>query len=168
MVKKILENIYNYAFTFFLILFATIIVSSYYSSKTGIDMFIVKSGSMEPTIPTGSIIITKKQNFVQIGDIVTFHSPNIDKIPVTHRIIDIKKDSNSEKIYTQGDANNGPDLGNIKNSDIIGTLLFHIPYVGYIVSISRNPYALAILLFIPASILLISEFKKKNQNQHEQ
>lgn len=58
------------------------------------------SGSMEPTIPTGSLIISKPVAQYQVGDIVTFKSPNaknsLDR--TTHRIYDIYSDNNTKHI----------------------------------------------------------------------
>ena len=35
------------------------------------------------------------------------------------------------RYYTKGDANEDPDAGFITSSDIVGTVRFKIPYIGY-------------------------------------
>ncbi len=135
------------------------IILSALSNRTGIRMFIVQSGSMEPSIPIGSIVITKQKSQFSPGDVITFQSPNIDKIPVTHRISEIKTKDGEEIIFTKGDANSSIDLGSIKPSAIIGSVLFHVPYVGYIAKTQQQPIGFFALVIIPCLILIFSESK---------
>ena len=59
----------------------------------GIAFFEVSTGSMEPEIMIGDLIITKKikDDQYQVGMIVTYLPPNA-KTPVTHQIV--KRDGN--------------------------------------------------------------------------
>lgn len=64
---------------------------------------IVRSGSMQPAIPIGSTVITRKlleNEDVEIGDIVCVKDFEF-KANICHRIIDIDRDM----ILTKGDAN---------------------------------------------------------------
>src|SRR4051812_45760167 len=49
---------------------------------------VVRSGSMSPTIPTGSIVFYKKREAadVKVGDIIVFAKPGQPDEKVTHRV----------------------------------------------------------------------------------
>lgn len=89
---------------------------------------IIVSGSMEPEIQTGSIcFVNYKDRDVQKGDITAYR---MGELTVLHRVID--EDSQGEYI-TKGDNNEVPDLAPVSKKQIIGTNVFHIPRLGYIV-----------------------------------
>lgn len=87
-----------------LLLSYTIIASSIARSKgeipdiLGFNIFVVESGSMEPTFNIGAIIICRKPKNperLRVNDIVTFKS--LTGAVVTHRIIEVV---NNDKGYT--------------------------------------------------------------------
>ena len=87
----------------------------------------VYSGSMEPEIPTGAVVFTKEGEFSpKKGDIITFH--NGDTV-VTHRVVKKEKDI----FITKGDANKTEDPVPAEASQIIGRVVFHLPYLGYVI-----------------------------------
>lgn len=95
----------------------------------GMKPYIVLSGSMEPTIHTGGIVVidTRQKDNVQPQDIVAFAESN--GTVVTHRIIGGSKE---EGFITKGDANDVEDLNGLPAENIIGKYCFSIPYIGYI------------------------------------
>jgi signal peptidase I len=82
------------------------------------------SGSMRPAYQPGDLAFLYVSRNIQVntGDVVLF---SVDGKPTIHRIVNIE----NGLITTQGDANNTPDNGTIKQVD--GKLLFAIPKVGY-------------------------------------
>ena len=72
---------------------------------------IVRSGSMSPTIPTGSIVFYKKVNAadVKVGDIIVFAKPGVPGEKVTHRVYQIGHSATGSYFVTKGDANGTPD-----------------------------------------------------------
>lgn len=87
--------------------------------------YVILSGSMEPMIPTGSVVVVDTADRdVFPGDVATF-SRHGDL--VTHRILSKTEDG----YQTKGDANTDPDTGTISAEDIRGKVLFHIPVIGY-------------------------------------
>lgn len=77
----------------------------------------VETGSMEKTIPMGSLIVVKKVDQYQVDMIVTFKFPN-EKKPTTHRIVGIDPDTNF--FETKGDNNNSKDPSLLNPEYIIG------------------------------------------------
>lgn len=82
-----------------------------------IEIYKVKTGSMEDGIHTGDYILICKKSDYKIGDIVTYEKNGYH---VTHRII--KKNGN--KVITKGDANNTPDE-EISLDDIVGRVIYN-------------------------------------------
>lgn len=128
--------------------------------KGNYQIKIVKSGSMEPTIKTGSVIVMKPQLTYTVGDIVTFGKDTKTEIPTTHRVVAQRVEDGVTFFRTKGDANDGPDANEIKESDISGRVLFSIPFMGYIIDFARKPLGFALLVFVPAGILIFDEIVK--------
>lgn len=94
--------------------------------SNSINIFVVGSGSMQPTLKVYDMIVTNKSNQYKMNDIVTF----VDKTNtvVTHRIVGISEDG----YVTRGDANNLSDKEPLSVENIIGKPIITIPKVGYI------------------------------------
>ena len=122
----------------------------------GIRAYIVRTGSMEPEIKTGSICLVDHRadlSDIKCGDIITFRVS--DDTAVTHRVVRIE----DGRIYTMGDANNVEDEGTVTSDNFIGKCIFDIPGLGDAVRFIRSPYgiitaAMLIILLIAADHIL--------------
>ena len=124
------------------------------------DFKIVLSGSMEPQIETGSLVVIAKADTYNIGDIITFGGNIKTDIPTTHRIIKVRAQS-GEKIYTtQGDANAHEDTKEVREKDIVGKVVFSLPHVGYILDFAKQPLGFLLFIVLPASIIALLEVVK--------
>lgn len=116
----------------------------------GYKPLVVLTGSMEPTIKTGSVLYYKKvpESELKVGDPITF---KINGQYVSHRINSIK----DGQYQTKGDANQSPDPVRITYSSIEGKdSNITIPYIGYYIKfINEHLYLVAIVI-----IILLSEF----------
>ena len=105
----------------------------------GVGAAVVLSGSMEPALSTGDLLIIAEQDAYKINDIIVFQD---GRIAVTHRIVDIKE----EHIVTKGDANNTNDAP-ISPAQIKGKVVCAIPLIGYLVNAIKTPVGtLAVIL----------------------
>ena len=93
----------------------------------GYDVYNVVSGSMEPTIPIGSIIYVKDTDPADIksGDIIAFKSG--DSV-IMHRVKENKVVEGT--FVTKGDANEAEDMNNVPYDVLIGIVVRHIPILG--------------------------------------
>ena len=135
----------------------------------------VLSGSMEPTIPVGSLVYVKpvEASELEVGDVCTYYLSDGETF-VTHRVMSI--DPDAQTLVTQGDANDTPD-GDIQFSQVYGRADFHLPYLGIVIQNIRTPVGimsicgvvmLVILLnFIPAIIDAAEDEKKQKAQQSE-
>ena len=93
---------------------------------------IVRSGSMAPTIPTGSIVFYSKKDAatVKVGDIIVFDRPGVPNEKVTHRVFRIKTGPTGKYFVTKGDANGAPDDWQVPAVGTGWVASFHIPSIG--------------------------------------
>ena len=122
-------------------------------------LLIVQSGSMEPAIKTGAVVIVKPIENYQINDVITFASENSGK-STTHRIVREETENGETYFVTKGDANNGEDNNKIAPDKIIGKVLFSVPYAGYVVAAAKEPLGFALLVLVPAGLIIFEEIGK--------
>ncbi len=93
----------------------------------GYETYDVVSGSMEPEISIGSLILVKpvENAFIKEGEIIAFYK---NGTVVCHRVV--LNNTFEEKITTKGDANEDVDLDPIKYQDVIGRVEHHYPFLG--------------------------------------
>ncbi len=113
----------------------------------GYQMYIVMSGSMNPTIKTGSLVMVKPTGpgEIKAQDIVTFRGEKESENTTTHRAIDVyEKDGFFFK--TKGDANEAEDPMPVSADRLIGKVVFTIPYIGYAFYFARSRGGILVLL----------------------
>jgi signal peptidase len=123
------------------------------------EVKIVQSGSMEPSINTGAIVVVKPQESYTVGDVVTFGEDDKTHVPTTHRIIADRIVEGTVRFTTKGDANEDQDPGEIALDDIIGKVVFDIPALGYVLDFARKPLGFALLIGIPAAVIVFDELE---------
>lgn len=116
---------------------------------------IVRSGSMSPTIPTGSIVFYRKiaATNVKVGDVIVFAKPGEASEKVTHRVYKIGQSATGEYYITKGDANGTPDDWRVPAVGTGWISVFHVPSVGYALVYLQSTLARLLLLVIPAILL---------------
>lgn len=122
----------------------------------GYQARIVQSGSMEPAISTGALVVVHQQAQYSVGDVITFTTSGSD-IPTTHRIMSDGLQQGELVYYTKGDANNNQDLEPVTLAQILGRVLISIPYLGYVLDFARQPLGFVLLIGVPALLIFIEE-----------
>ncbi|MFZ5815199.1 MAG: signal peptidase I [Bacillota bacterium] len=124
----------------------------------------VISGSMEPAIHTGDVIIIRpvaRAEEVADGDIITYRTKENRDMLITHRVIGTVKVNGAPTAFvTKGDANQSEDLSTVAFSQIVGRYQFRVPYFGYISSFIRKPAGIVTVVIIPGLLLIGMEFRK--------
>jgi signal peptidase len=123
----------------------------------GYELRIVQSGSMEPTISTGSLVLVQAQERYAVDDIVTFRTGERDGIPTTHRIVADGLRSGELVYTTKGDANEEADLEPVTQREIIGRVIVSAPYLGYLLDFARQPLGFMLLIVLPALLIVFEE-----------
>ncbi len=168
---KILKRISTVLISLILLLMLTFNIYNYVNIKIlhhdlapiGSYAFLeVVSGSMEPTINVGDIIVIKVKNFnYQENDIVTFY--DVDSSFVTHRIVKLEND----KMVTKGDHNNTEDEA-LPQSNIVGKYLFKLNKLGDIFKAFKNPIISLLILIIGILICYLLSFDNNTKEDEKQ
>lgn len=144
------------------ILAALIILATVCCFAFGYKPAVVLSGSMEPTIETGSIALidTKDKTDIKKGDIIAF---TVDNTFITHRVTKI----DDEGIHTKGDGNETADLWVLKEKNITGKTVFWIPKAGYIASWLTSKQGMIIVIGLCAALIIASflDFSPKDEEK---
>lgn len=116
---------------------------------------VVRSGSMAPAIPTGSVVFYRKRpaSRVRVGDVIVFTKPGRSSERVTHRVYRIGTSTDGRYFVTKGDANATPDDWRVPAVGSGWIATFHLPYVGYVLDAIDSGAGRLLLLLVPAMLL---------------
>lgn len=164
-VFRILENI-PYGIAIFLLgFFLTINLIRLTESQNGIFVSSITTGSMNPAIVPGSMIIIMPNIIYEKNDIIAYKEKSLKSgfysgRILTHRIIEKNlRENNSVSFTTKGDNNKNPDSSYVTYEDIIGKVNYIIPYLGYLDFLSRTIPGFMIFIAFPF-IFIIIEVRK--------
>src|SRR5690554_5540837 len=117
----------------------------------------VVTGSMRPTIEPGDVILTAPSTEpVQVGDVVTFVDPIHGDRDVVHRVVGFDSDG---MVLTKGDANDELDPWALHPDDVRGSVVVQVPKVGFAVEAMSSKVGIALSLFVPSVLILVSEVR---------
>jgi signal peptidase I len=154
---KLISKILYVLFVLLLIGVAGIFLASLLPIPGNIEIKIVKSGSMEPTIKTGGIVVVKPLESYAVGDVITFGEDSPRAIPTTHRILEVISGDSGISYQTKGDANEEQDPEVVMAGDVIGKVIFSVPFVGYVLDFARKPLGFTLLIGVPAGVIILDE-----------
>lgn len=128
----------------------------------GFQGFAVLSGSMEPAIGTGDVVVVRKIAPLDArpGDVVTFRSPEDPAKIITHRVVRMKASGGSVGFVTKGDANTGTEPWTVPETGTIGKVEYRIPKLGYITNRIGSRLGRVAFLILPALILALVELRR--------
>lgn len=129
------------------------IVSPFFGWRTGI----VLSGSMEPAIHTGSVVIVRPivSENIKKGDVIMYSSHD-KSVLITHRVANVENEPVLQ-FTTKGDANNNSDVNPVAPGQIVGIVVSSIPYLGLFTQFFKTPLGFTLFFLIPAVIIMGSE-----------
>jgi len=126
---------------------------------TGFQFYTVLSGSMEPKIPTYSLVLSKNiksDDELVPGTIITFHANRLGEDTVlTHTLAKTEEESDGRiRYYTQAYAYEGLDEYHTYRQDIVGIYVMHVPFLGKIAFFFQSPYAWFMILIVVGILIL--------------
>ncbi len=113
--------------------------------------YVILSGSMEPAVSPGDVVIVDASASVAVGDIITFDDGN--GVPTTHRVVDIV----DGQYVTMGDANQNPDSQPVSPDAVVGRVTFTIPLIGHVILWVNTPTGYIGLVILPLVLLVANE-----------
>lgn len=159
-----------------LIVNCTLIVKSYTNKDAvpdfaGYRPFIVLTGSMEPSIMSGDLIISKSVEpaNVKVGDVISFTDPaGNGTAVVTHRVIEVLNDNGTLSFRTRGDANNTDDQGVVPAEAVLGTYVAKLSGIGSAVMFMQTTTGLIICVIVPLILLVGYDFIRRGKETKKQ
>lgn len=111
----------------------------------------VATGSMQPTIPTGSVILSRPvpPDALEVGDVIVFASPTGATVAggddgafatdgemlITHRVVEIVQTEDGGPAFrTKGDGNAAEDPWTVAPAQVRARYVAHVPWLGTVVS----------------------------------
>jgi signal peptidase I len=139
---------------------ATVLVTVLASLLLGQRVVIVLSGSMEPGLSTGDVLIERPLSpaEVEVGDVITFEEPGGGR-RITHRVRDIEVRGERIVFTTKGDANNTTERWAIASDGELYTPKRRIPLVGHLAILAKTPLGLLMLIVAPLLALATIELR---------
>lgn len=159
--KKLFNILVTIVVTVFLLVVGLLLISSFDIPGLPLDARAVLTGSMEPVIPTGSVVFIWPQSDYVVGDIITFkRAESRLEMPITHRIVEVETVDGQTRYRTKGDANDGADAEPVLQGEVYGQVVAHLPFVGRLLDMAKTPWGFAALVIVPAFLVIIDEISK--------
>ena len=124
-----IKNILSKVITVTLIIFmaATVMLVSnhfYYGS------FVIATESMTGELNRGDVAIYQsyRGEAISEGQIIVFER---GRSMIIHRVVDIEIINGTTRYYTKGDANDALDAGYVTKGDIVGLVIYKLPFMGH-------------------------------------
>ena len=118
-------------------------------SVFGYSIFRVSSGSMEPELMVGDIILDKtvdNPEDLKVGDVITFKSSDYGDMLVTHKVIKAPYEENGKlMLQTKGIANEVEDKP-ICVDNVKGIMICKVDYLDTVYNVFLSPWGLLILI----------------------
>ncbi len=135
----------------------------------GYKPMIVLSGSMEPTISTGDLVLIEEVNtdLLKEGDIISF--TNETKTITTHRIVSIVTEDGNKYFKTKGDNNNTEDPELIEADNVEGRYIGRIRRLGNVLIFAKQPVGMLVIILIILMIgtIWLYMIRRKEEKQFQ-
>jgi len=164
--RKLLALGGNVLFVFLVFCMAVLVISMIQSRMLGnvptlggYQMYIVLGGSMSPTFEAGSLAFvepTNAQNIVE-GDIITYVSKG-DSF-TTHRVMEVNHFGDELAFTTRGDANLVNDPSLVYPENLVGRVVYALPYAGFLMDYGQTPLGLLSLIIAPGLFIIAFEVR---------
>ena len=121
----------------------------------GYDVYAIVSGSMEPEIPTGSLVYAKgtEPEAGEPGDVIVFYGGVDADAVITHRVVE--NDGSGKRFITKGDANEGNDVTPIPYEQLLGRVAYTVPVLGlFLPAVSTLAGKVSLLALLAGAVVL--------------
>lgn len=133
----------------------------------GNKVLIVRSGSMTPTLPVGSLVVVRPKPEIisplpiaplyRPGNVISFEDSRSPKTVTTHRVVSYKIEEGRTLYETKGDANMESDKTLVTERHILGATFLTVPYLGQLFSFTKTAFGFLLLVLMPAIFVILME-----------
>ena len=154
-----------------LVINITLIVKSFTDTDKvptigGYAPLIVLTGSMEPVIKSGDLIIIKQidGSNVRVKDVIAFFDPDGNGTSIlTHRVEEVFEENGTLYFRTKGDANNTADRLPVPEDALVGIYVTRISGAGNVAMFMQTTAGLVVCVVVPLVLLIGWDFIRRNQ-----
>ncbi|MDP3967963.1 MAG: signal peptidase I [Nocardioides sp.] len=135
---------------------AALVVSVLIPRVAGATPYTVLTGSMEPGMAPGTLVVVRPVAAPDIGsgDVITYQLRSGEPVFVTHRVVSVGTNLKGEQqIITQGDANEVPDELAVRSVQVMGEKWYSVPYLGHVNNILTGKER-QMAVYVVAALLL--------------
>ena len=145
-----------YSILTIMVLLMVVAVFTYVAPHIGWRVNAVLSGSMEPALKVGSLVVTHpvEPKKVEVGDMIAFNPVSVGENMITHRVIGVAMNSPIH-FATKGDANDKPDPFTVPEQNLVGKVCLHIPSLGYFTQFLKTPTGFILSIVVPGIVVFI-------------
>ena len=151
---RLLRRLFDGALVMLLVGVGLVAGLSAIAPLVGHHLFIIRSGSMEPAIPVGALVVVSEKaaaKRLEPGDVVTLRTPSATV--VTHRIIRSADVQGERHIETKGDASPTADPVLIPVDWVVGRVILSLPVAGFLLAYLASPLGIMAVVFMAGSLL---------------
>jgi len=94
---------------------------------------------------------------ISMGDIIAYR---LGKLLVTHRVVEVIRGQGEPSFIIKGDANEHPDLAPVPAANVVGEVVFDVPYLGYVAAFVKTRLGFLLTIFLPGLAIIGLELKK--------
>jgi signal peptidase len=147
-----------------------IIVSPLLPTKDYLTTYAVVTGSMEPTVPVGTLALVSRKwtDNLGPGDIIAFPEPSNPERVILHRITESLTDGSITEFKTKGDNNDAEDIWLVNADSVRGKMVYGLPYIGNLIMFARQPAGFALLVGVPAALLILLQIRTIKEGIEEE
>ena len=133
-----------------------------------IEPLYVQSGSMSPTIPTGSLVFAVPVgdgDEIEVGDVIAY-TINAKSEKVTHRVVEV--DRENRRLVVKGDANDVKDPVPVIYENVVGVIRVHVPLVGYAFGYVQQTEGMIIMGTVIVALILLILLSGSGEEEDEE
>ena len=124
--KKTISKLISTTATIIIVLIILTLVPLTVPKVFGIKLYGIMTESMSPKYNVGGVVYVRsvEASSIEVDDVITYRTGRGDE-SVTHRVISIEGD----RFVTKGDANNTADPNKVLFGQLVGKVVFYVPYL---------------------------------------
>lgn len=148
------RKIVDWTLNFVVAAAALMVVMILIAPRLGFQVHPVLSGSMEPSLKVGGLILTRVVPLEQVakGDVITY---KYEDQRITHRVISVLSKNGKVAFQTKGDANESADPYTVTlKGKKVPKVVYYVPYFGFLAAFMNNKSNFVLAIGVTSAILL--------------
>ena len=166
--SRFLSVIVNLIFVLLLLMMASLSFFLIHSRITdsppglaGFQFFVMRDSEPNADVNPGSLALVRDidPNSVEVGDIITYRTTPGSESTATMRVVEIKRDE-ALQLITRSDGPDAVQTFPVGASELVGKVIFSIPYYGKMIDYVQTSQGLIMLIFVPGVIIILYQLIK--------